>query len=103
MDDLVQKAKDWLDEAMRDGCDAISFDADTIARCMAAFAAQMPGRFAVYGYDTYYPSGGFDGDLIAKVATREEADRICEQFRGRYDYTDWADLLEEMQTRKELD
>lgn len=62
---------------------------------------EYPGRFVVHAYDCYYPCGGFDGDLVAKVATREEADSVATRYDGRRDYVEVTDLLAEMKERQE--
>lgn len=48
-------------------------------------------KFLVFGYDQYYPLGGWD-DLLGIAKSLEDAISLVAKQRYRYDYTEIVDL-----------
>jgi hypothetical protein len=64
-------------------------------------AALKRGRYLVFGFDGYYPSGGA-ADLRGRFDTREEADAFAKTLRNapnaaqRYEFAEVEDVQEMM-------
>ena len=50
-------------------------------------------RFIVFGYDSYYPGGGFN-DALADFNTREEAEGYVKNSKVNFDHLYIEDLHE---------
>lgn len=60
-------------------------------------AMELPGRWAVFAWDWYYP-GGPESDFLGAFETRESAERASILARGRWDYVGIFDLLKTLTT-----
>lgn len=55
-------------------------------------------RFLVFGYDTYYPSGGWN-DFVLDFDTLKEADKFAEDYKKSGD-SDWVDIIDQQTGKK---